>query len=165
MSAGRDVGASPEQQIQDDLVRLEAYRNQLSALLQQHQILGQSRNDHLRARDTLDGLDRASAGVETLIPIGGETFVRGTPDLAARVLIGVGGGVVAEVERAKAREMIADRLKEIERAGQELEAQMRLMEERVQALSQRIETLGARVEGARGSDSAASRPPDDVGRD
>jgi len=103
-----------EQQVQEDLMRLEAYRNQLNALLQQHQILSASRQDHVRARESLEGVERAPSGTELLLPLGGETFVRGSVDLASPVLVGVGSGIVVEMERPKVVELLAERLVRIE---------------------------------------------------
>ena len=74
-----------EQQVQEDLMRLDAYRNQLNALLQQHQILTASRQDHVRARESLEGVESSSANAELLLPLGGETFVRGSIDRDAPV--------------------------------------------------------------------------------
>ncbi len=49
-----------EERLQEELMRLEAYRNQLSAILQQHEILSASRVEHLRARESLEGVDRST---------------------------------------------------------------------------------------------------------
>jgi prefoldin alpha subunit len=140
-------------QVQEDLLRLEAYRNQLSASLQQHQILTGSRADHDRARESLDGVDRTDAGSEMLIPLGGETFVRGSVDRGASVLIGVGSGVVVEMDRPKAAELLAERIGKIDQAVRDLEGQMNALDERIQVLSRRLESV--------------SRPPGagDVGGD
>ncbi len=128
-----------EQQVQEDLIRLDAYRSQLNALAQQHQILIASRQDHLRARESLDGVDRSRAGDEVLVPIGGEVFVRGTLAREAPVVIGVGSGVAAEMDRAKAAEVVAERITRIEQAVREIEGQMTAVDERVQLLSRRLD--------------------------
>jgi len=143
-----------EQQVQEDLMRLDAYRNQLNALLQQHQILSGSRQDHIRARESLEGVDRAPAATELLLPLGGETFVRGSVDRDAPVLVGVGSGVVVEMERLKVVELLAERIVRIEQALRDLEGQMTSLDERIQALSQRLDSI-ARESGA----------PVDVGSD
>jgi prefoldin alpha subunit len=130
-----------EEQIQEDLVRLDAYRGQLNAMVQQHQYLQASRADHVRAKESLEGLERAPRAVEILIPVGGETFVRGTPSNGTKVLIGVGSGVVVETERPRAVEMLAERLTKIDEATQELEGQIRNLDERVQLLSRRLEAV------------------------
>lgn len=130
-----------EAEVQEDLMRLEAYRNQLSASLQQHQILTASRAEHERARESLEGVDRAAADAELLIPLGGETFVRGTIDRGAQVLIGVCSGVVVEMDRPKVAELLAQRTVKIEQAVRDLEGQMNALDERIQLLSRRLETV------------------------
>ena len=152
------AGEITEQQVQEDLLRLDAYRGQLNALLQQLQLLSNSRIDHLRARESLDGLERAPAGSELLVPVGGDTFFRGIPADDSKVLLGIGSGVVVEIERPKVSEILADRVKRIEQASRDLEGQIAGLEGRVQQLSDRLEAISR---GAAGG----ALPSDDVGRD
>jgi len=150
------TGTAPtEQEIQEDLVRLDAYRSQLNALLQQHQILSSSRGDHLRARESLEGVDRAEPGSELLLPLGGETLVRGSIAKDAPVLIGVGSGIIVEMERPRAMELLAQRVTRIDEAIGEIEGQVGSLEERIQLLSRRLDALTAR----------APAGPSDVGGD
>lgn len=132
-------------------MRLDAYRNQLNGLLQQYQILTSSRTDHLRARESLEGVDRADPGAEFLLPLGGETFVRGSVTSGAPVLIGIGSGYVVEMNRAKASELLAERLSRIDQAARDVEGQMATLDERIQILSRRLD------------DIARSGPGSDVG--
>ena len=148
-----------EQQLQEDLARLEAYRAQLNAMLQQYQYLSSSRLDHLRARQALEGLDRSSAGTELLIPLGGETFLRGSAVLESPVFLGIGSGVVVEMERPKVAEVLSQRLLKIEEASQELEANIQTLEERIQRPSQRLDAL------PRGGGSGEPPLSSDVGGD
>jgi prefoldin alpha subunit len=136
-----------ERQVQEDLQRLEAYRNQLQALLQQHQYLSASRNDHERARATLEGLDGVAANGELLIPVGGETYLRGSPSASSKVLIGIGDGFVAELERPQVSELLAQRVSKIDQATGELEEQMQTLEERIQLLSRRLDALARATRG------------------
>ncbi|HZY71399.1 MAG TPA: prefoldin subunit alpha [Thermoplasmata archaeon] len=145
-----------EQQIQEDLVRLEAYRSQLSAMLQQHQYLTASRGDHLRSREALEGLERAVEGSEILIPLGADAFLRGTAHPEQKVLLGLGAGVVVELEAPKASEMLAERLTKLDQAARDLEGQIGTLEQRIEAMSQRVEAL---------SRSTSAPPAGDVGRD
>ncbi|HYA57606.1 MAG TPA: prefoldin subunit alpha [Thermoplasmata archaeon] len=143
-----------EVKVQEDLARLEAYRNQLNALLQQHQILSASRQDHLRARESLEGIERTTPDSELLLPLGGETLVRGSIDRSSPVLIGVGSGVLVEMERPKASELLAQRMQQIDATLRDLEGQMNAIDERIQILSRRLESV-ARAAGG----------PSDVGGD
>ncbi len=149
-----------EQQVQEDLLRLDTYRGQLNAMLQQHQYLTASRADHLRAREALEGLDRVGDSGQLWIPVGGETYVHGAAAPGTKVVIGMGSGLVVEVERGTAIEILADRLGKIDRATQELEGQIRTLEERIQIISQRIDRLSRGESGEPGVPVA-----DDVGGD
>ena len=139
-----------EEQVQEDLVRLDAYRAQLNAALQQHQILVASRQDHLRARESLEGVERADPGAELLLPLGAEAYVRGTIDRGSPVLIGVGSGVLVELERPKVSELLAQRIGQIDQAVRDLEGQMAALDDRIQILSRRLDQI-ARASAA-GSD-------------
>ncbi len=153
MSGGRPEPVS-EEQVQDDLMRLEAYRNQLQAIVQQHDLLAASRTDHLRARESLEGVDRAESGSEYLVPLGGEAYVRGSIRKDTPVLLGIGSGVVVEMDRSKAAETVAERTTRIEQALRDLEGQAAALDERIQLLSQRLDSLTRATPGSRNVGSA-----------
>jgi len=136
-----------EAEVQEDLLRLEAYRNQLNSALQQHQILTASRQDHLRARESLDGIESAASDAELLLPLGGEAYVRGSVDRTSPVLIGVGSGVVVEMERPKVAELISQRVGRIDQAVRDLEAQMTTLDERIQILTRRLDAIARASSG------------------
>jgi prefoldin alpha subunit len=148
--AAPEAGPVTEQQVQEDLMRLEAYRNQLNALIQQYQILNSSRTEHIRARESLEGIDRSEPGAEFLLPLGGEAFVRGSVARDAPVLIGIGSGVVVEMNRAQVTELLAQRSIRIEQAVRDLEVQMAGLDERIQLLSRRLDEIAR--SGPAGSD-------------
>jgi prefoldin alpha subunit len=138
-----------EEQVRDDLMRLELYRNQLSQMLQQLQLISASRADHQRARETLEGLERVGTDPELLIPVGGDTFLRGAPRDRAHALVGIGSGIVVEMEQPKASQLLSDRLNRLDQASQDLETQIRSLEERITVLSSRLEALSQSGERAR----------------
>lgn len=150
-------GIVTEEQVQEELMRLEAYRNQLNALLQQHQMLGSSRIEHDRARETLEALDHLSADAELVIPLGGDTYVRGSAARGSTVLLGIGSGVVVEMDRPKVVELLAQRLTRIDQAAREMDGQIRTLEERVEMISARLESL------SRAPSSAGGAGTSDVG--
>ncbi len=139
--------SSPEQQVQEDLIRLDAYRNQFNSLAQQLQLLSASRQEHLRARESLEGVDRAAPGTEFLLPLGGETFVRGSVGQEAPVLIGLGSGVLVEMDRPKVVELLAQRVGRIDQALRDLEGQMGALDERIRLISRRLDQA-AQKEGS-----------------
>ncbi len=154
MATGRSPPENdPEAEVQEDLMRLDAYRGQLNALLQQYQILSASRTEHLRARESLEGVDRAEPGAELLLPFGGETYVRGSVARGAPVLIGIGSGIVVEMDAAKVTELLAQRVTRIDQAARDLEGQMSTLDERIQVLSRRLDDA---ARGGAGSDVGRS---------
>ena len=54
-----------------------------------------------------------------------------------KVLIGIGDGFVAELERPKVSELLAQRVSKIDQATGELEEQMGTLEERIQPIDAR----------------------------
>jgi len=135
-------------------MRLEAYRGQLNTLLQQHQILSASRQDHARARESLEGIDKAQPGTEFLLPLGAESFVRGSVARDAPVLIGIGSGIVVEMVRPKVVELLAQRLGRIDVAVRDLEGKMNSVDERIQEVSARLEA----AERSSGASADVGRP-------
>lgn len=140
------AAAAGEAQVQEDIVRLDAYRAQFNNLAQQLQLLSASRQDHVRARESLEGVDRAAPGTEYLVPLGGETFVRGGVKTDSPVLLGIGSGVLVEMERPKATELLAQRMGRIDQALRELEGQMGILDERIRLVSQRLEQAAQKEE-------------------
>jgi prefoldin alpha subunit len=136
--------ASPEQQVQEDLMRLDAYRSQFNSLAQQLQLLSASRQDHVRARESLEGIDRAAPGTEFLLPLGAEAFVRGSVGPDHQVLIGIGSGVLVEMERPKVAELLAQRVERIDLALRDLEGQMGGLDERIRLISRRLDAAAQR---------------------
>ena len=137
-----------QRQVEEDLVRLDAYRSQLGNLMQQRQMLLASRQDHDRARESLEGIDRAEGSTEYLVPLGAEAFIRGRLDRAQPVLLGVGSGVVVEMERPKVVELLAQRLGRLDQAARELDGQIAQLDERIQIISRRLETASRAAESA-----------------
>ncbi|MEM0128777.1 MAG: prefoldin subunit alpha [Thermoplasmata archaeon] len=154
--SGPPPAPDPERQMQEDLLRLDAYRNQLGQLVQQHQFLSASRADHERARETLEGLDRVDPTREILIPLGAEAYLRGTASADRPVLLGIGSGVVAELDREKVVEVLHERTRRLDEAARELDAQIRMLEDRIELISRRIDAIGQ---------GASAPDPDDVGGD
>jgi prefoldin alpha subunit len=152
VSASSAPPTSADQQVQEDLVRLDAYRNQLNAMLQQYQMLSTSRADHARARESLEGMERTDEASALLIPLGGETYLKGRPEKDTNVLVGIGAGIVIELPRPKVTELLSQRLTRIDEAAQELEGQIGTLESRIQALNQRLDALTREAGGAARAD-------------
>ncbi len=158
--AGSGPTRSTEEKVQEDLYRLEAYRSQLAALVQQHQMLTSSRQDHDRAARTLEGIEEGAPGREYLLPIGAETYVRGTAEARTPVLVGIGSGIVVELPREAVVERLKERAERIAKATVEIEGQIEALEARIQLINRRLEASG---DGSGGASGPSDSP--DVGSD
>jgi prefoldin alpha subunit len=128
-----------DEDMQNDLARLEEYRNQAGAILRQQEMIRMTIAEHQRARDTLEELERLDNKRELLAPVGAETFVMVTPGSTEKVIMGLGCGFVVEVERVRGLEMLNERIGSLDRAQQEMVNQLQQLDNEAQALSQRLE--------------------------
>ncbi len=143
MSASREETESGpvEATVQEALARLEEYRNELTSLLRQQELLRMSLTEHERATQTLEEWDHLPQGSPLLTPVGAETFVKVQPDANQRVLISIGSGLAAEVERAKALEILNERKQGLTNAQREVSEQVQRVDSEAQMLSQQIEAV------------------------
>ena len=125
--------------VQNDLARLDTYKNQVNILLRQQEVLRLSVLEHTRARDTLEGMDRLDGSEETLAPVGANTFVKVSHVSSQKVLIGIGTGVVVEVDREKALSMLNERVVALERSSKERNDELLRIDAEAQVISQRLE--------------------------
>ena len=91
---GRRSGPKSEAEVQNDLLRLEMYRGQLTALSRQQELIQVSLEAHGRAREAVEAMERFEEGQEMLVSIGADTYARATPLGRDRVLIGLGRGLL-----------------------------------------------------------------------
>ena len=136
--------------VQNDLARLETYKSQLNVLLRQQEILRLTLQEHTRARDTLEGIERLGADPETLAPVGADTYVKVSQLSTQKVLMGIGSGVVVEVDREKGLAMLNDRIVNIERSSKEMGEELLRVDSEAQIISQRLESLVRQQQAAQG---------------
>ncbi|MDE1837142.1 MAG: prefoldin subunit alpha [Euryarchaeota archaeon] len=144
-SSGEELSAS----VQQDLMRLEVFREQLTALVREQELLRVSLESHARARQTLEALENFQKDREMLVPVGAETFVQALPRSTEKVLVGVGHGIVVELERAKALEILARRQDELQKGDQGLAQQLRRVENEVAQLQARLQEVYQEAQQAR----------------
>jgi prefoldin alpha subunit len=154
---GRRAGPRSEAEVQNDLLRLEMYRGQLTTLSRQQELIQVSLEAHGRAREAVEAMERFEPGQEMLVSIGADTYARATPLDPGRVLIGLGRGLLAEVSRERAREMLQARMDRLEGNHRELLSQLQALEAEAQALQNELQGY---LQGAE-----RNPPTDHVGAD
>lgn len=149
--------------VQQDMARLEAYRDQLTALVREQELLRLSLEAHARARQTLEELEKFQKDRELLVPLGAETFLQATPRSTEKVLLGIGHGFVVEIERAKALEMLGRRNDELQKGEHSLSQQLRRIETEAAQVQSRLQAIYQQAElsqrGASAPATVAAAPP------
>lgn len=141
--------------VQQDLYRLEAYREQLTALVRQQELLRMSLESHARAQETLEEMETMDEGREILLPIGAEAFIQATPRSKDKVLIGVGSGVVAELDRSKALEILSQRRSQLEKSETSLLNQVRKVESEANSIQTRVQAIYQQAQAQSEADARA----------
>ena len=136
---GRGTGPKSEAEVQNDLLRLEMYRGQLTTLSRQQELIQVSLDAHERAREAVEAMERFGEGQELLVSIGADTYTRAAPLGPGRVLIGLGRGLLAEVDRDRAREMLQGRMTRLEGNHRELLSQLQALEAEAQSLQNELQ--------------------------
>ncbi len=149
---GRRAGPKSEAEVQNDLLRLEMYRGQLTTLSRQQELIQVSLEAHARAREAVEAMERFPEGQEMLVSIGADTYARATPLSRDRVLIGLGRGLLAEVPRDRALEMLQARMTRLEGNRGELLSQLQTLETEAQSLQNELQGYLQTPEASAASD-------------
>jgi prefoldin alpha subunit len=121
-----------EEELQQSIRSLELYRTQLESFDQQYEFLAATVNEHNRAKETMSAYKNLKEGSETLIPIGGSSFLFAKVAAQDRALVGIGADIVVKME---------ERIKEVEGA-------MKSLSERYQEVAGKATELTAKIQNA-----------------
>lgn len=131
-----------ERQLQEMMVVGENLQMEARALDEQRQVLESVVRDLRRGRDTLEALKTVKPGEETLLPVGGGTYVRASLGDNATVLASVGSGVILEDSLANAHARLDERLKGTEQALQRTMEEARKIEQDLSRLNAVLSRYG-----------------------
>ncbi|MEM4782517.1 MAG: prefoldin subunit alpha [Halalkalicoccus sp.] len=134
-------GGNPElQELSQQLQELDA---QQEALETEIEALETEQAEITEAVDALESLETDST---VQVPVGGGAYVRATVDDIDEVVVNVGGGFAAELERDDAtstlqtkRNTLSDRIDEVEAEIDELESEIDEVEQRAQQVQQQAQ--------------------------
>jgi len=143
--------SSDDDALRQNLVQLRIYEGSARALQARLDIVNAAISEFALASSTLEGVKTQSSDADTLIPVGGGSFVRGKLADVSKIVMGVGAGVAIEKPIQDSITEIKSRVADLEKARTALQEQLtqtliRIEEER--------EKLGEIVR-KRGGDSLA----------
>jgi prefoldin alpha subunit len=130
---------------EEELRRLSVemrYLEQTAETLQQRlSMLNAAITDLSYANMTLDGVEKEKENSELIVPIGGSSYVKMRLASSDRVIVGLGAGVSVEKSVPEAKEMLKERLGELEKSAQAAQQQFTQIAERINTGRSRLESL------------------------
>ena len=118
------------------------YLEQTAETLQQRMsMLNAAITDLSYANMTLDGVEKEKESAELLVPVGGSSYVKVKLASSDKVVVGIGAGVSVEKPLVEAREMLKERLGELEKSAVSAQQQFGQIAERINTGRSRLESL------------------------
>lgn len=109
-----------EEEINKNLSILEYYKEQLSAVDMQSQMMQAAIADYFKAKMTLEQLKKTGENQEVLIPLGGGTFINGSVKDSQKILVDIGAGLVTEKKIDDAIVKVEERIKNLQKNQEKL---------------------------------------------
>jgi len=106
------------------LVQLRIYEGSARTLQARLDILNAAMGEFVMASSTLEGIKTQKASADTLIPVGGGSFVRAKLDDVSKIVMGVGAGVAVEKPIEESISEIKSRIADMEKARTALQEQL-----------------------------------------
>src|SRR5512136_2399644 len=110
-------------------------------LQQRMQMLNAAITDLTYANMTLDGIEKEKENAELLVPIGGSSYIKVKLSESNKVIVGMGSGVSIEKTLPEAKDIVKERLGELEKTMVSAQQQFGQVAERINVSRNRLESL------------------------
>ncbi|AKB84753.1 prefoldin subunit alpha [Methanococcoides methylutens] len=131
-----------EQDVRNLAVQHRELQQQAESLQQQMGMVQMSIEDCTRAIATLDELDAVSGSINTMIPLGGGTFIHADVSNVEKVVVGLGAGISAEKSPSEAKELLNGRKEELGKVIERLNGSLSQIGQRIQSIESMIGNKG-----------------------
>ncbi|SES90106.1 prefoldin alpha subunit [Methanococcoides vulcani] len=123
-----------EQDVRNLAVQHRELQNQAESLQQQMGMVQMSIEDCTRAIGTLEELEAVSGSINTMLPLGGGTFVHANVANVEKVVVSVGAGISVEKSPAEAKELLNQRKEELSKVVERLNGSIAQVGQRIQSI-------------------------------
>jgi prefoldin alpha subunit len=113
------------------------------------------------SRMSIEGVEKENPDASLYVPVGGGSFIKAKLESNDKIIIGIGAGVSIERSLAEAKQIIQNRISEIEKNRESIQQQLIQIANRIQEDRDRLQELSAKLNQAvrRPSVSEAERRP------
>lgn len=98
------------------------------------------------ANMTLEGLEKEKENAELLVPIGGNSYVKARLESKDKLVVGIGAGVSIEKTLPETKEVVKNRVEELEKTRTSLQMQFSQVVDRINEKRGKFEALVAQVQ-------------------
>lgn len=134
-----------EQTIRKLSMELRYYEQTAEALQQRLTMMNAAMTDLTYASLTLESIEKEKENAEMMVPIGGSSYINvklANPD---KVIIGMGAGVSVEKTLPEAKDIIKQRIDELDKTKGQMQQQLSQIVERINQGRTQMESLLAQV--------------------
>ncbi len=134
-----------EEELRKLSVEMRFLEQTAETLQQRISMMNAVMTDLTYANMTLEGIEQEKENAELLVPIGGSSYIKvklANPD---KVVVGMGAGVSVEKTLPEAKEIVKERLGELEKTMRSAQQQFTQVAQRINAGRNRLESLLATV--------------------
>lgn len=126
-------------------VELQYYEQAAEALQQRLTMMNAAMTDLTYANMTLESIEKEKENAELLVPIGGSSYVKVKLADSNKVIVGLGAGVSVEKTLPEAKEIVKERIEELEKARIAGQQQLSQIVEKINQGRARVEGLVAEL--------------------
>jgi prefoldin alpha subunit len=130
-----------EEELRKLSVEMRFLEQTAETLQQRMQMLNAAITDLTYANMTLDGIEKEKENAELLVPIGGGSYIKVKLAESNKVIVGMGSGVSLEKTLPEAKDIVKERLGELEKTMISAQQQFGQVAERINVSRNRLESL------------------------
>jgi len=134
-----------EQTIRKLSMELRYYEQTAEALQQRLSMMNAAMTDLTYANLTLESIEKEKENAEMMVPIGGSSYINVKLANPEKVVVGMGAGVSVEKTLTEAKDIIKQRLDELEKTRVQAQQQLSQIVERINQGRTQMESLLADV--------------------
>ena len=126
-------------------VEMRYYEQTAETLQQRIGMINAAITDLTYANMTLENMEKEKDDAELLVPIGGSSYIKVKLASSDTVIVGMGAGVSVEKTLPEAKEIVKERLDELEKTMNSAQQQFAQVAQRINAGRSQLQNLLARV--------------------
>ncbi|MBN1357942.1 prefoldin subunit alpha [Candidatus Bathyarchaeota archaeon] len=126
-------------------VEMRYYEQTAETLQQRIGMINAAITDLTYANMTLENMEKEKDDAELLVPIGGSSYIKVKLASSDTVIVGMGAGVSIEKTLPEAKEIVKERLDELEKTMNSAQQQFAQVAQRINAGRSQLQNLLARV--------------------